>query len=50
MPAPKRAPKTAATADGKAEYLAHQERFADRAGPLRQRLIDLHDQVLNGTG
>jgi len=38
------------TADGKAEYLAHQERFADRAGPLRQRLIDLHDQVLNGTG
>jgi len=35
------------TADGKAEYLDHQDRFARRAAPLRQRLIDLHDQVLS---
>lgn len=34
------------TAEGKAEYLSHQERFAERAAPLRRRLIDLHDQVL----
>lgn len=34
------------TSDGKAAYLAHQERFAERAAPLRRRLIDLHDRVL----
>jgi len=35
------------TADGKAEYLAHQDRFTRRAAPVRQRLIDLHDEVLD---
>ena len=34
------------TAEGKAEYLSHQERFAELAAPLRHRLIALHDQVL----
>ncbi len=42
------APIAIETAAGKAEYLAHQESFADRAAPLRRRLVELHDAVLAG--
>jgi hypothetical protein len=34
------------TAEGKAEYVAQQRAFADRAAPLRQRLVDECDRLL----
>ena len=34
------APIRIETASGRSEYVDHQRRFADRAAPLRQRLID----------
>ena len=36
------------TPEGKAEYVAAQRGFAERAAPLRQRLLDLGDAVLAG--
>ena len=35
------------TADGKAEYVAAQRRFSERAAPLRQRLVDECDRLLD---
>jgi hypothetical protein len=35
------------TADGKAEYVASQRSFAERAAPLRQRLVDECDRLLS---
>jgi hypothetical protein len=37
------------TAEGKAEYVAAQRRFAERGAVLRQRLIDLCDRLLDGS-
>ena len=35
------------TAEGRQEYVAAQRTFADRAAPLRARLIDECDRLLN---
>lgn len=35
------------TPDGRAEYAAAQGRFAERAGPLRRRLVELCDTLLD---
>jgi hypothetical protein len=37
------------TPEGKQEYAAHQRAFADRAAPLRQRLIETCDELLART-
>jgi hypothetical protein len=37
------------TADGKAEYVAAQRGFSERAAPLRQRLVDACGRLLAGT-
>jgi hypothetical protein len=38
------------TAEGKQEYAAHQRRFADRASPLRARLVDACDRLVRASG
>jgi hypothetical protein len=38
------------TPEGKAEYVAAQRRFADRAAPLRNRLIEECDRLLSPAG
>ena len=38
------------TPDGKREYADHQRRFAERAAPLRQRLIEECDRILTSAG
>jgi hypothetical protein len=35
------------TADGKAEYVAHQRSFAERGAPLRQRLVEECERLLD---
>jgi len=40
------APIRIETAEGKQEYAAHQRAFAERAAPLRQRMVDACDRLL----
>ena len=41
------APIRIETAEGKREYAAHQRAFADRAAPLRARLVEACDLLLS---